>query len=118
MSVGGKGRKVHRISWIIHNGQIPEEMCVCHHCDNRKCVNPKHLWLGTVKQNIEDRDRKGRGKDSRGEGNSAAVFQEFQVVRVRQLFDEGMSRKAIASIYKMPQGRINKVISRSTWKHI
>ena len=60
----------HRASWIIHFGPIPRETpCVLHDCpdgDRRDCVNPAHLWLGTVKDNSDDMDRKGRRADPTG----------------------------------------------------
>lgn len=55
----------HRYSWMIHHGEPPEGMEVLHKCDNGRCVNPAHLFLGTQADNVKDRDLKGRNFQSR-----------------------------------------------------
>lgn len=55
-----KTYRVHRLSYEFFKWEIPKDMCVCHTCDNPKCCNPKHLWLWTVKDNVEDMHKKWR----------------------------------------------------------
>ena len=60
---GGKLDGAHRVSWELHHGKIPVDRWVLHRCDNRKCVNPAHLFLGTRGDNVSDMVQKGRAKN-------------------------------------------------------
>lgn len=113
--VGGSGkvRKAHRVSYEHHHGEIPPGMLVCHKCDNPACVNPEHLFLGTPRENSEDRDHKGR--QALGIENGKAVLNDALVKYIRET---PLSERVIANQLGVSRGTVNAVRSRRTWNHV
>ena len=71
-----KPETAHRMSWMLTHGEIPNGLFVLHHCDNRLCCNPSHLFIGTHKDNMVDMSQKGRHVGSRGKRHSEAYRAE------------------------------------------
>jgi hypothetical protein len=108
----------HRISWELHFGKIPDGLCVLHHCDNRKCVNPNHLFLGTYQDNASDRDKKNRGKipDNRGENHGHHKLTEKDVREIRILMLSGeCTQKAVAKMYGIKRQQVSKIVLGLGW---
>lgn len=82
-SVRNRAVGAHRVSWELANGPIPKGMWVLHRCDNRMCVNPDHLFLGTSSDNIRDMDAKGRRVILTGEAHHRSKLKAEQVREIR-----------------------------------
>jgi hypothetical protein len=109
----GKVWLAHRFAWMLENGDIPEGMHVLHKCDNPKCVNTYHLFLGTHAQNMADRDDKGR--HAIGEAKKNAKLTESDIVAIRS--DDRLLRE-IAADYGVSQDVISQVKRRKAWRHV
>lgn len=126
----------HRYSYELAHGTIPEGMQVCHTCDVRNCVNPAHLWLGTLKDNMLDASTKGRMTGNRsnnrlfGETSKQAKLTEAQVREIRERYEpqrrgrpladevRGPTVSDLAAEYDVSRTLIHRVVTRKAWPHI
>jgi hypothetical protein len=117
-SIGNKQKRLNRIMYERYFGEIPEAMLVCHKCDNKLCINPDHLFLGTQADNMQDMDEKGRrvSVPSRGEKHGMAKLTEEQVIEIRSL--TGITQREIAKKYDLSETHVSEIRKRKTWKHI
>lgn len=106
----------HRLSYLAHIGPIPQNMQVCHTCDNPKCVNPDHLFLGTSKDNHID--MKAKSRHLFGERNSQAKLTEAHVVSIIRMAQQGHSQHKIGRTYGIAQGTVWKIVHRRRWTHV
>lgn len=127
-----KARLTNRISWIIHQGPIPEGMGVLHRCDTPECVRPSHLFLGTPKDNTRDMYRKGRAgtigdrnwtrrfpeKVCRGETAVLSKLKEAQVLEIRNRFASGEKGVVLAKHFKVSRSVISNITKGRIWKHV
>ena len=120
MRCDGVRMRAHVASYKIHKGTIPEGMYVCHECDNPWCVNPEHLFLGTLSDNIKDMWAKGRGvlQDTKGELNGCAKLNSDDVLEIRKLADEGYSLADLGHLFNVHLSTAWKIVHRKTWRHI
>lgn len=137
--------RAHRISWIIHMGQIPNGMHVLHRCDNRRCVNPSHLFLGSNLDNVRDmvkKERNAKGvkhsetmkrfaargdkngtkthpeKILKGESHFAAILTNGKIIQIRSMRRAGLKLKHIGDIFGVAKSTICCICKRRRWKHV
>lgn len=111
----------HRYGWVQWFGEIPRGLLVCHKCDNRKCVRPSHLFLGTYKDNTQDMMAKGRlvvGRRYPGSQHCRAKLNEAQVVEIRRRRAAGESGVALGREYGVAPTQIYYIMKGKTWKHV
>lgn len=116
IKVDHKKRAAHRISWIIHNGPIPNGMLICHKCDQRSCINPDHLFIGTYKDNSQDASQKHKIFLARGELNGNSKLKRIQVHEIRKLCPS-VPGTELAKRYKVHKSTISLIIKGRNWKY-
>ena len=128
VGVGGKLRIASRVAWELARGEIPQGMCVLHHCDNPPCVNPDHLFLGTKADNGADMVAKGRQargdrhgsrlhpeSRQRGSGHVRAKLTEADVLKI--LADK-RPKRIVAKEYGVSHHSVHLIRHRKTWRHV
>lgn len=117
VSVDAKNIDVHRMMYAVFNGAIPWRHCVMHTCDNRSCINPAHLTVGTLSENAKDMWRKERG--IRGEKNGLSKLNKYQVLEIRKLYAKGdTSYSKLGKLYGVCPQAVWMIVKRKNWKHI
>jgi len=107
-----------RYSWYLAYGEeVPNEMCICHKCDNPPCVRPDHLFLGTREDNSKDCCQKGR--QVKGENVNSAKLTELQVQEIRiQYVTSNASQLSLSKKYNISESVVQSIVNNKIWKHI
>lgn len=100
----GVGIDAHRLSYQVFKGEIPKGYLVCHSCDNRRCCNPEHLFVGTAQENVLDAVRKNRIVPPR-----VVKLSDIQIAQVKKQLREGKSHAAIALEFGVARSTISKI---------
>lgn len=124
VNFGNKSYGAHRFSYQYYISSIPEGMFVCHKCDNPCCVNPAHLFIGTIQDNNADCVNKGRhitfpnAKRPKGSKHALSKLTEKEVMQIKRYIAEGMKDSDIFSLFNVSLSAINHIRIKRTWKHL
>lgn len=111
----GKTHQAHRVSHAIFNGPVPDGLDVMHSCDNRWCVNPAHLSLGTRKDNMSDCSTKGRS--TFGERSGLSKLTADQVKEIRQRYAAGdVTQDELGKQFGVSGTNIHHIVARKSWQ--
>lgn len=116
LSFNGTNVKAYRMSYTVFRREIPNGLSVCHHCDNRACINPSHLFLGTQKDNMADAARKRRM--SHGSKLSRTGLTEVQAINLVEDYKSGLSTRRLSVKYGVSTQLARNIIKKSTWKYL
>jgi hypothetical protein len=110
----------HRYSYEFFIGKIPDDLCILHKCDNRRCVNPEHLWVGTKKDNTHDMYRKKRNgySGSQGENNPKSKLKEKDVKEIRESHSKGINCTTLSKTHGVSISAIDRIVRNITWRNL
>ena len=107
----------HRVAWRCVRGPLAAGVFVCHRCDNRRCVRPSHLFLGTIAENTADMVAKGR--QAKGERINTAKLSAVDVAEIRRLYRmTALSQREIAERFGIGQPHVSTLVLGRSWRHL
>ena len=115
-ALGGRNIGAHRVAWLFSFGPIKDGLHVCHRCDNRLCVNPAHLFLGTPVENMQDMIAKGRGPLGERSPNAKLTVKEVLAIRAER--NSGGRPHELAGAFGISVTQVRNIWTRKRWKHI
>lgn len=108
--------RAHRMAYELATGAIPEGLCILHSCDNKRCVNPLHLRVGTHADNMHDRDERKRRSPLCGEHNPNSTLTVVDILTIRKLYSEGgITQQELGNKFDVHQKTISKIVRRKCW---
>jgi hypothetical protein len=120
--IGRRNEGAHRASWLIHRGEIPSGAFVCHRCDNPRCVNPEHLFLGTSADNVADMDTKGRRRTVlprlHGEQHPTSKLTEEAVLAIVTEGRAGVTMTSLAFRFGISEAQVRRILTGEHWSHL
>ena len=116
-AIRGAKSTTHRVAWVLKHGPSPDGMNVCHRCDNPRCVNPAHLWLGTHAANLADMKSKGRA--ARGDRSGTAKLNSKKVLIIKRLLFLGHCNAVeLSELLGVSATTIDSIRNQKSWRHI
>jgi len=110
--------RAHVCSWELHNGAVPNGVCVLHQCDVPACVNPAHLFLGTNQDNSDDKFSKNRQRFHKGREHHSAKLSEENVRDLRRLWTEGLTITQLGERFHITPQHAWNIANKKRWAHL
>lgn len=104
--------------YFLIKGEIPKDYYICHHCDNPKCYLIDHLFLGSSKDNAQDRLEKGREGNRKNVKNGRSKLNDDDISTIRSMYSIGITGTKIAKKFNVTHVLIYKIINKKLWDHI